>query len=124
VLIHPACASHPSLPDHPLLLPLLCCAHSSPPPLPWCGLLLHPATLEVTADYTRYAGSHISTALCLSRTRRAAGGLAGRVAGWVAPKAHPLLLGAGLNSPATVRLNIYQVGGSGSKVVGCAATLT
>ena len=47
--------------------------------------------------------------------------LATRLCQYLRPKIHPLLLDATINSPHTVRLNIYQVGGWGGLVVGNAA---
>lgn len=35
----------------------------------WCGLMLNTSSLELMADYTRYSGQHISTALTLNRGR-------------------------------------------------------
>lgn len=34
--------------------------------VPWCGLLVNCASLELQADYTRYSGHHLSTALVLN----------------------------------------------------------
>ena len=31
----------------------------------WCGLLINATSLEVQADYTRYAGARLATALTL-----------------------------------------------------------
>ncbi|KAL4423217.1 hypothetical protein ABPG77_000009 [Micractinium sp. CCAP 211/92] len=74
----------------------------------WCGLLINVATLELQGDYTRYAGEHVSTALTLPLRRQPGLQLAARLCHYLRPKIHPLLLDATINSPQTVRLNIYQ----------------
>jgi hypothetical protein len=37
--------------------------------MPWCGLLLNTATLDLQADYTRYAGSHLASSLTIPLTK-------------------------------------------------------
>eukprot|EP00775_Hariotina_reticulata_P002142 gene2142-2461_t len=77
----------------------------------WCGLMLHTVSLELMADYTRYSGQHISTALTLNRGRageRPGRLLLSKVMSYMRPKMHALLLDTVINSPLTVRLNIYQ----------------
>lgn len=34
----------------------------------WCGLLVNCSTLELQADYTRYEGQHLATAICINAT--------------------------------------------------------
>jgi telomerase reverse transcriptase len=57
----------------------------------------------------RYAGEHIATSLTLPLRKRPGAALAVRLCQYLRPKIHPLLLDAVINSPQTVRLNIYQV---------------
>jgi hypothetical protein len=75
----------------------------------WCGLLIHTETLELSADYSRYSGQHISTSLTLPLGRRPGQVLMGKVLQYMRPKCHALLLDDTINGPTTVRLNIFQV---------------
>ena len=60
------------------------------------------------ADYTRYEGSRLQTALARVAVRPGAA-LLRRLRGYLRPKCHPVLLDTRLNSRTTVRLNIFQV---------------
>ena len=76
----------------------------------WCGLLINADTLEIQADYTRYAGEHIATSLTLPHTQRGIGAaLAQKLCMYLRPKLHPLLLDQTINSPTTIRVNLYQL---------------
>ena len=66
----------------------------------------------------RYAGEHIATSLTLPLRKRPGAALGVRLCQYLRPKIHPLLLDATINSPHTVRLNIYQVR-LGWCLVGC-----
>lgn len=77
----------------------------------WCGLLINASTLELLADYSRYSGQHIAASLTLPLARTPGRQLPTKLAGYMRPKCHALLLDTGINAPATVRLNIYQVSG-------------
>ncbi|KAL4860163.1 Telomerase reverse transcriptase [Chlorella vulgaris] len=74
----------------------------------WCGLLLNSQSLEIQADYTRYCGEHIATSLTLPLRKKPGAQLAVRLCQYLRPKVHPLLLDSTINSPQTVRLNVYQ----------------
>lgn len=37
--------------------------------MPWCGLLVNTATLDLQADYTRYAGAHLASSLTIPLTK-------------------------------------------------------
>ncbi len=37
--------------------------------MPWCGLLLNTASLDLQADYTRYAGAHLASSLTIPLTK-------------------------------------------------------
>ena len=60
------------------------------------------------ADYTRYEGMHLWQTMT-GAARRPGQLLKRRLAGFLRPKCHPVLLDTVLNSRTTVRLNIYQV---------------
>ncbi|KAF5843279.1 hypothetical protein DUNSADRAFT_82 [Dunaliella salina] len=77
-------------------------------PIRWCGLLINPTSLEVQADYSRYAGTHIATVLTVPLTNHPGRQLPVRLMLYMRPKCHPLLLDATINSPLTARLNIFQ----------------
>ncbi|GIL90287.1 hypothetical protein Vretifemale_17931 [Volvox reticuliferus] len=74
----------------------------------WCGLLFNVATLEVQADYSRYCGVHIRTTMSVPVDAHPGRQLSAKVCQYLRPKAHALLLDTSINSPNTVRLNIYQ----------------
>ena len=60
------------------------------------------------ADYTRYEGMHLWQTMT-GAARRPGQLLRRRLAGFLRPKCHPILLDTAINSRTTVRLNIYQV---------------
>jgi telomerase reverse transcriptase len=60
------------------------------------------------ADYSRYSGQHISTSLTLAQGRHPGKVLMTKVLQYMRPKCHALLLDTTINSPTTVRVNIYQ----------------
>ena len=63
------------------------------------------------ADYTRYEGMHLWQTMT-GATRRPGQLLRRRLAGFLRPKCHPVLLDTAINSRTTVRLNIFQVCGA------------
>ncbi|BDA46320.1 probable telomerase reverse transcriptase [Coccomyxa sp. Obi] len=77
--------------------------------MPWCGLLVNTASLDLQADYTRYAGAHLASSLTIPLTKEPGKALLGKLCAHVRPKCHPLLLDTSINSPATVRLNLFQI---------------
>eukprot|EP00850_Spirogloea_muscicola_P007663 SM000039S14493 [mRNA] locus=s39:396784:403749:- [translate_table: standard] len=76
--------------------------------IPWSGLLINCASLEVQADYTRYCGDHISSSINVACGRFQGLAMAAKLRLYLRPKCHPLFYDPAINSPATVRLNIYQ----------------
>jgi telomerase reverse transcriptase len=74
----------------------------------WCGLLINTSSLEIMGDYTRYAGEHISTSLTIPMKKGMGAALGSKLCHYLRPKVHPLLLDPSINSPTTVRVNVYQ----------------
>ena len=81
--------------------------------VPWCGLLIDSATLEITVDYARYAGDWAREAVTVPG--RAGHGrsspfatLGRRVVAYLRPKCAGILYDQSINSPRTARLNVYQ----------------
>ncbi|KAH7621700.1 putative Telomerase reverse transcriptase [Nannochloris sp. 'desiccata'] len=74
----------------------------------WCGLLLNTNTLEIMGDYTRYTGEHISTSLTIPMKKGMGAALGSKLCHYLRPKVHPLLLDPSINSPTTIRVNVYQ----------------
>ena len=74
----------------------------------WCGLLIDCETLALAADYSRYAGQHVSAGLTLPRGRRPGRALATKLLAYMRPKCHALLLDETINGAEAVRLNIFQ----------------
>lgn len=81
---------------------------TSPTGAPACPPSLCPAS--PSPSRRRYSGEHISVSLTLPLRSRPGAQLAPRLCHYLRPKIHPLLLDATINSPLTVRLNIFQVG--------------
>ncbi|KAK9842467.1 hypothetical protein WJX81_001464 [Elliptochloris bilobata] len=77
--------------------------------VPWCGLLIAVRTLEVQADYGRYVGAPLAASLTLPPGMGGGRQLAAKLKAYLRPKCHAALLDPAVNSPATVRLNLYQV---------------
>ncbi|CBI24880.3 unnamed protein product, partial [Vitis vinifera] len=76
--------------------------------LRWSGLLINCCSLEVQADYTRYANSHLSSTLTVCWQGRPGRQLKARLFNYMQLRCHPLFYDSNINSAATVRLNIYQ----------------
>ena len=74
----------------------------------WCGLLIDTSTLEMRADYTRYAGEHMSASLNVPAQRNPGSALSSKLCHYIRPKLIPVLLDEETNSPLTVRINVYQ----------------
>jgi telomerase reverse transcriptase len=85
----------------------------------WCGLLLNTNTLEIMGDYTRYAGEHISTSLTIPMKKGMGAALGSKLCHYLRPKVHPLLLDPSINSPTTVRVNVYQAFAIGAMKFHC-----
>lgn len=72
---------------------------------PWCGWLVHTATCEVMPDYSRASKQH-------SRRRRltplSARELVDKMSRGLKPKLHHVFLDPHLNSPITVRRNVFH----------------
>ncbi|CAD6211237.1 unnamed protein product [Miscanthus lutarioriparius] len=73
--------------------------------IPWSGLLINCETLEIQADYTRYLD--ISSTITV-KTHSSAKYLESKLCHYMRPKCHPIFFDSTINSPGTVRLNIYQ----------------
>ena len=81
----------------------------------WCGLLIDSSNLELTADYTRYAGDFVREAV--TTTGRFGAGkavgnpfatLSRRLIYYLRPKCITILYDSSVNSPLTCRVNVYQ----------------
>eukprot|EP00890_Picochlorum_soloecismus_P001725 jgi/Picsp_1/2553/NSC_00784-R1_telomerase reverse transcriptase len=74
----------------------------------WCGLLVNTQNLELRADYTRYSGEHMGASINIPIQRNPGLSLGSKLCHYLRPKITPLLLDQEINSPTTVRINIYQ----------------
>lgn len=74
----------------------------------WCGLLVDSQTLELRADYTRYCGEHIGSSLNIPISRKPGATLSSKLCHYIRPKIIPVLLDQEINSPLTIRINVYQ----------------
>ncbi|CAL5093865.1 unnamed protein product [Urochloa decumbens] len=75
--------------------------------IPWSGLLINCETLEIQADYTRYLDILISSTITV-KMHSSAKYLQSKLCYYMRPKCHPIFYDSMINSPGTVRLNIYQ----------------
>ncbi|XP_078435925.1 telomerase reverse transcriptase [Wolffia australiana] len=78
------------------------------PFLPWSGLLINCLSLEIQADYTRYMGIEVRSTLTVHAHSDVEERLGEKLCNYMRPKCHPLFYDSNVNSPATVRLNLYQ----------------
>ncbi|GAB4828803.1 hypothetical protein Ancab_018464 [Ancistrocladus abbreviatus] len=76
--------------------------------LQWSGLLINCQTLEVQADYTRYLSNHLSSTLTVCWKDKPGRQLKANLQNYMRLKCHPLFYDPDLNSPAIIRLNVYQ----------------
>uniref|UniRef100_A0A803LJI9 Telomerase reverse transcriptase n=1 Tax=Chenopodium quinoa TaxID=63459 RepID=A0A803LJI9_CHEQI len=74
----------------------------------WSGLLINSCTLEVQADYSRYLNDHMSSTLTVSWQHRPGRQLKAKLRAYMRPKCNPIFYDTSINSPATIRLNVYQ----------------
>ena len=78
--------------------------------LPWCGLLLDPTTLQVTADYSRYAPpARISDFVAVPARRQGQHDIPTLLLHFVRPKCHAILLDPAINTLPVQALNVYQM---------------
>uniref|UniRef100_K3Z5B2 Telomerase reverse transcriptase n=1 Tax=Setaria italica TaxID=4555 RepID=K3Z5B2_SETIT len=75
--------------------------------IPWSGLLINCETLEIQADYTRYLDILISSTITV-KMHSSTKYLQSKLCHYMRPKCHPIFYDSMINSPGTVRLNIYQ----------------
>ncbi|KAJ1262030.1 hypothetical protein BS78_09G075600 [Paspalum vaginatum] len=75
--------------------------------IPWSGLLINCETLEIQADYTRYLDILISSTITV-KMHSSMKYLQSKLCHYMRPKCHPIFYDSTINSPGTVRLNIYQ----------------
>ncbi|KAL6854295.1 hypothetical protein ACP4OV_019198 [Aristida adscensionis] len=75
--------------------------------IPWSGLLINCETLEIQADYTRYLDINISSTITV-KMHSSLNYLESKLYHYMRPKCHPIFYDSMINSPGTVRLNIYQ----------------
>ncbi|KAL2080634.1 hypothetical protein ACEWY4_024427 [Coilia grayii] len=76
---------------------------------PWCGLLLHTQTLDVSNDYSSYAGLSLRYSLTLGSTSDAASFMSRKLMAILRLKCDAILLDLGTNSLETVYKNIYKI---------------
>ncbi|KAJ3692189.1 hypothetical protein LUZ60_012539 [Juncus effusus] len=76
--------------------------------IPWSGLLVNCNTLEIQADYTRYWGINMRSTITVNKNGKQSDLLRERLCGYMLPKCHMIFYDMKINSPATVRLNLYQ----------------
>lgn len=79
--------------------------------MPWCGLIMNTISMEVTADYGRYApesGACLRDTLFVEYNIQAGQAFAERARSCFNPKLHPILFDSRINCRATVALNVYQ----------------
>ncbi|XP_074309417.1 telomerase reverse transcriptase isoform X3 [Silene latifolia] len=76
--------------------------------LQWSGLLINSCNLEVQGDYSRYLNDHLSSTLTVNWQRNPGRKLKRKLCAYMRPKCHPIFFDATINSPATIKLNVYQ----------------
>ncbi|CAI5986167.1 unnamed protein product [Closterium sp. NIES-65] len=74
----------------------------------WAGLLVNCSTLEVQADYTRYWGTDMATAVTVSFCDPPATAIPTKLRQFLRPKCSALLLDPAINSSPTLFVNAYQ----------------
>ncbi|XP_062202743.1 telomerase reverse transcriptase isoform X2 [Phragmites australis] len=75
--------------------------------IPWSGLLINCESLEIQADYTRYVDINISSTITV-KMHSSTKYLQSKLCHYMRPKCHPIFYDSTINSPCTVKLNIYQ----------------
>lgn len=75
----------------------------------WCGLLVNIQTLELRADYTRYCGEHVGISLNIPIHRNPGASLSSKLCHYIRPKILSVLMDQEINSPLTIRINVYQI---------------
>ncbi|KAG8048679.1 hypothetical protein GUJ93_ZPchr0009g2216 [Zizania palustris] len=75
--------------------------------IPWSGLLINCESLEIQADYTRYLDVAIISTMTV-KMHSSTKYILSKLCHYMRPKCHPIFYDSNINSPGTVRLNIYQ----------------
>jgi telomerase reverse transcriptase len=76
---------------------------------PWCGLLIHTTTCEITLDYERFYGQKAIETVSVHRIGSEGTNLRKAMKGFVRPRCNQqLLFSSHINSIEIVRLNFYQ----------------
>ncbi|XP_062067966.1 telomerase reverse transcriptase [Lepus europaeus] len=86
----------------PLQLPAHCL-------FPWCGLLFDTRTLEVSCDYSSFAGTSVRASLTFNPGVQAGRGLRRKLLAVLRLKCHGLFLDLQVNSLHTVYVNLYKI---------------
>ena len=98
-----------SLPDIGVLRPSIYEEADGRKFIKWCGFLVDVDSLEIRADYTRYSGEHMATTLNIPSGRNLGSTLSSKLCHYIRPKLTPLLLDHEVNTPLTIRINVYQI---------------
>uniref|UniRef100_A0A0E0BRK6 Telomerase reverse transcriptase n=2 Tax=Oryza glumipatula TaxID=40148 RepID=A0A0E0BRK6_9ORYZ len=75
--------------------------------MPWSGLLINCETLEIQADYTRYLDITIISTITV-KMHSSTKYIHSKLCHYMRPKCHPIFYDSNINSPGTIRVNIYQ----------------
>jgi telomerase reverse transcriptase len=75
---------------------------------PWCGLLIHPESLDVLHDYTRIAETPIKNALTVEYCNSPGKAILGKVKQSLRNLAHRIYLDPSFNSKHYILMNIFQ----------------
>ncbi|XP_041366728.1 telomerase reverse transcriptase-like [Gigantopelta aegis] len=78
-------------------------------PLPWCGLLINTNTLEVSVDYSRYAGLRISDTMTFDLAHQPGLAMKNKLLQSLRPKCHGIFFDSQINSQQIIIVNIYKL---------------
>ncbi|XP_022152578.1 telomerase reverse transcriptase isoform X3 [Momordica charantia] len=76
--------------------------------LRWSGLLINCHSLEIRADYTKFLNKHLNSSLTVCWQGKPGHHLKAKLCDFLRPKCHPIFFDLNINTPAVVRLNIFQ----------------
>jgi telomerase reverse transcriptase len=75
---------------------------------PWCGLLIHPRTLDVMHDYTRISDTAIKNSLTVEFSHSPGKAILTKVKQSLRNLAHPIYLEPSFNGKPCILMNIFQ----------------
>ncbi len=74
----------------------------------WCGLTLDTISFDITNDYSKLVGNYVGDTITPEVSSKPGNYLGDKLVDYIKPVCHPIFLDAFMNSPRTIKINVYQ----------------